>query len=993
MSYELDKKTGEIIISGYDQGIALSPHKGFANMQNVNLATESGEVLPSFSRAKQNQTAVVSGTLTTTGSSGTTFTNPATLQAGQWINVTAVSGVTYVPATTTGISALVVGGGGAGGGTITTNNRSGGGGGAGQVFPLSALSVSVASYTVTVGAGGTGVSAANGNNGASSLFGSFGTAVGGGGGGSNAAAGSSGASGGGGGNNQTGGAATAGHAGGAGAAVVAGGGGGGAGTVGAAGVDNGGGIGTGGAGGNGTASSISGASVTYGGGGGGAATNNTAVAPGGTGGGGAGGISLGPIAATAGTANTGGGGGGSYGTTAPSTGANGGSGVVIISYPTGQLTATGGSMTTSGGNTIHTFNSSGTFQVTAIASIALPTGLYFVDYYNGTQIKLSFFYDPTGASPISYTHAGTLTYSTSPNMGNSIAKTKEKYNNSSGIQYRYYILDSQGLVWVYDTGLFASTFISNGVGVTWFLPDPSTTYFSGYSTPSGLGVLNGWLFVFPGNKIYGKETVNLGDTTSASTTWSQLPAPMFGMSPSITTNLHYVLVGHQGRLYYTDGDFIGEMFPVTSLLTGGANVQSYCSYTAVTTQGSVSQVIGGSEPFVDSNTRLPAVFFPSTGGTIPATLTAATVYFIGDYSSASGGQFAVYAAATGGSPLDIQTGASGTQYFNTFYPLGSDAIPGGSHATMTFTPQRVNLPVFEVSQCLVEIGNTVVIGCQGNVLYPWDQIQSLPSSIIPLPESNTTTMITVNQMAYVFTGNKGNIYITDGNVASAVTTVPDYVAGVPGTPLSYIEPYFSWGDAAYIRGRVYFSILDQTATKAGNCGGIWSFTPTQNLYIGQDMGIGLRLENQNSYGTYNGLATVLLPNENQQAIAPQFWSGWYSSVATPLYGIDYTGTGASSVSIIESDAIPTGTMLDKKTFEQIECKFATPLLTGDSVLVKYRKDLTSAWISAGTMRIETNRLSIYFPATFEKTQWLQIQTILTPGSASGFIRLVEQRIR
>jgi hypothetical protein len=72
---------------------------------------------------------------------------------------------------------------------------------------------------------------------------------------------------------------------------------------------------------------------------------------------------------TAGAANTGGGGGGDGGSGAPGGGA-GGSGVVILAYPTaGSVSATGGTITTSGGNTIHTFNSSGTFTV-SIASAA-----------------------------------------------------------------------------------------------------------------------------------------------------------------------------------------------------------------------------------------------------------------------------------------------------------------------------------------------------------------------------------------------------------------------------------------------------------------------------------------------------------------------------------------------------------------------------------------------------------------------------------------------
>ena len=36
---------------------------------------------------------------------------------------------------------------------------------------------------------------------------------------------------------------------------------------------------------------------------------------------------------------------------------------------------------------------------------------------------------------------------------------------------------------------------------------------------------------------------------------------------------------------------------------------------------------------------------------------------------------------------------------------------------------------------------------------------------------------------------------------------------------------------------MYFSILDQTSSKAGNCGGIWSFIPSQSQFINQDTGI------------------------------------------------------------------------------------------------------------------------------------------------------------
>lgn len=112
--------------------------------------------------------------------------------------------------------------------------------------------------------------------------------------------------------------------------------------------------------------------MTYAGGGGGGA-QETGGANGGTGGSGGGGAGRnsgsGCPGGAAGTANTGGGGGGSCGYGGQN-GYGGGSGVVILAYVTADYsgwTITGGTITTSGANTIHTFNSDGTFAATSPA--------------------------------------------------------------------------------------------------------------------------------------------------------------------------------------------------------------------------------------------------------------------------------------------------------------------------------------------------------------------------------------------------------------------------------------------------------------------------------------------------------------------------------------------------------------------------------------------------------------------------------------------------
>ena len=259
------------------------------------------------------------------------------------------------------VETLVVAGGGSGG-----VHNPGGGGGGGVVYTPQLTIVSGTSYSITVGNGGQGqiwgTSGNNGYNGQNSSFGALITAIGGGGGGGGSGgAGNTGGSGGGG-SLTTGGAGTAGQgfAGGT-AYSFAGGGGGGASQSGANGSTN----CDAGKGGDGFLSSITGTATWYGGGGGGATISSNPGGYGGftsiTGAAGLGGATPGhPNQSANATANTGGGSGGAD--RSPGTSGNGGSGVVIVKYP-GTQRATGGTITFVNGYTIHTFTSSGTFDV------------------------------------------------------------------------------------------------------------------------------------------------------------------------------------------------------------------------------------------------------------------------------------------------------------------------------------------------------------------------------------------------------------------------------------------------------------------------------------------------------------------------------------------------------------------------------------------------------------------------------------------------------
>jgi len=249
------------------------------------------------------------------------------------------SGTFTVSSGTKTVDYLIVAGGGGGG------SRHAGGGGAGG-YRSGTFSASPQSYTVTVGAAGSGgvKNASLASNGGDSSISSVVTSTGGGAGGQYSEGGatrqdngSNGGSGGGASNavgtTSTGGSGTSGQGNDGGDVSSNGSNWAGAGGGGASAAGGNGSSGSGNSGGDGGDGSQWSNGTYYAGGGGGGGSQNTATGgAGGTGGGGAGGggddVSQAGLDGTAGTANTGGGGGGSRN----NDGGNGGSGIVIIRY-------------------------------------------------------------------------------------------------------------------------------------------------------------------------------------------------------------------------------------------------------------------------------------------------------------------------------------------------------------------------------------------------------------------------------------------------------------------------------------------------------------------------------------------------------------------------------------------------------------------------------------------------------------------------------------
>jgi len=369
-------------------------------------------------------------------------------------------------------------------------------------------------------------------------------------------------------------------------------------------------------------------------------------------------------------------------------------------------------------------------------------------------------------------------------------------------------------------------------------------------------------------------------------------------------------------------------------------------------------------------------------------------------SLGSTGHSSGYLTAPNGSDYGHQAivGPDGNFYYCDFYNVSkiqTQMIGGEPTAfnpldvtTYTFTTYPL-LPLTDAAQCIASLGTNYLIGGMKNVVYAWDSTSTVSSYYILLSENNVKALVTVNTNTYIFVGNRGRIWITNGSQAQPFKKIPDHISGT-------VDPLFSWGSAAYNWNQLYFGIQaysNGTGTKIPNYGGLWAIDLTTGA---------LRNAGQLSYGTYSGYATAVYPLE--------------ISNSTPGYGLligwdDGSGNGGADQSLntpytggqswVTSELIPVGLAINPQTPSQIEFKLSRPLVAGESVEIKvgsYFDPSYASFQSCGTFTTANMNppyiSGITTDMPLDKFQWLIVQIILTSTASSpSYVRLTEFRLK
>jgi len=250
------------------------------------------------------------------------------------------------------------------------------------------------------------------------------------------------------------------------------------------------------------------------------------------------------------------------------------------------------------------------------------------------------------------------------------------------------------------------------------------------------------------------------------------------------------------------------------------------------------------------------------------------------------------------------------------------------------------------------------------------------------PDAFTVKLVGANQNAYVFSGNRGRIYITNGSAIELYKKVPDYVTGT-------LNPYIRWWDASYNRNQLYFNFSATSNADADltTTNGAWAIDLNLDA---------MRMVNKITNSGYAGFAPMVVEMPPfSQTDNPQGSSLTIGWTVSTTYGVDVGGTAPYTTfeAYADTDIIPVGTFIDSFTPSQVEWKASAPIVAGEGVRLYYRTNLTDSFTLIGESTT-AGALSDMFQTNFQKAQWVQFR-IETRSTAStpSFVRITEIRVR
>ena len=286
---------------------------------------------------------------------------------------------------------------------------------------------------------------------------------------------------------------------------------------------------------------------------------------------------------------------------------------------------------------------------------------------------------------------------------------------------------------------------------------------------------------------------------------------------------------------------------------------------------------------------------------------------------------------------------------------------------------------------MIDLLSTMVVAGQQKI-YTWDYVSATTSAPIPINEPIIRLENLLNNV-YVFTNQKGNIYISNGSYAQYLMKIPD---GIVNT----IDPVWTIGDVMVHRSRLYFHAVASDTSGNNLLRGVFSIIVSPSL-LGE-IARGINMESQGSAGLVPAAGStsdaVLINNEPSSDGQDSYYCAYSTGASSGVIDYNDTTLWSNGEPAIETDMIPIGTILTKRTLGQVQFKLDRPMATGDSISLYARSSLSDTYTLVGTTTSEV--LSDYYPSNLFQGQWLQFKiTFSCAATGSSFIPLREVRVQ
>lgn len=336
------------------------------------------------------------------------------------------------------------------------------------------------------------------------------------------------------------------------------------------------------------------------------------------------------------------------------------------------------------------------------------------------------------------------------------------------------------------------------------------------------------------------------------------------------------------------------------------------------------------------------------------------------------------------------TNGTNVKYMSGFTPLASGATPTVTLSTTgwslpgSYTASGASLPTnTQVISCAIEFGRNLVIGTTSGNIYQWDRADTQLSDV-PFKGSSGAIkqMITKENRLYITSGNRGNVYMGDGTnfqkfqkikwrqrrpYTSTVGLYPNAIAISPnGTLLIGTSTETDTFPSTSRHGIHEISLQGQSSGLAGqytNYPTCFKHTiSTGNTGTSQAMYIGFIAVSNNI-----------------------IYMGWQDGSTYGFDAVGYTGGAIYTSATIETPLYQVANRLDQSTFTHLEFKLSTPLISGQSIAIQFRKNLTDDYDTARTFSYSTlGGVNIHTaPCALTNIDQIQAKVTLTSPAGAG----------